>query len=66
MRCQAYKGKIKTATFLRNVENKTFFENEMESLMKRNIGAKALMDSSEFSLAAEDPLLQKFRDMGID
>lgn len=39
---------------------------EMESLMKRNIGAKALIDSSEFSLAAEDPLLQKFRDMGID
>lgn len=37
---------------------------EMESLMKRNIGAKALMDSSgNFSLAAEDPLLQKFRDL---
>mmetsp|Transcript_19761 Transcript_19761/g.24375 ORF Transcript_19761/g.24375 Transcript_19761/m.24375 type:complete len:278 (-) Transcript_19761:92-925(-) len=39
---------------------------EMESLMKRNIGAKAFIDSSEFSLTAEDPLLQKFRDMGID
>ncbi len=40
---------------------------EMESLLKRNIGAKALMDSSDqFSLAAEDPLLQKFKDMGID
>ena len=37
---------------------------EMESLMKRNIGAKALMDSSDlFSLADEDPLLQKFRDL---
>ncbi len=39
----------------------------METLMKRSIGAKALMDSSDqFSLAAEDPLLQKFKDMGID
>ena len=37
---------------------------EMETLMKRNIGAKALMDSSsQFSLADEDPLLQKFRDL---
>ena len=43
---------------------------EMESLLKRSVGAKALMDASEagggFSLAAEDPLLQKFRDAGID
>jgi phage shock protein A len=40
---------------------------EMESLMKRNMGAKALMDSSDqFSLADEDPLLRKFKDMGID
>ena len=37
---------------------------EIESLMKRNIGAKALMDSSNlFSLADEDPLIQKFRDL---
>lgn len=37
---------------------------EMETLMKRNIGAKALMDSSNpFTLADEDPLLQKFRDL---
>lgn len=42
---------------------------EMESLLKRNVGAKALMDSSDsmgFSLAKEDPLMQKFRDAGID
>ncbi len=40
---------------------------EIESLMKRNIGAKALMDSSnQFSLADEDPLLKKFRDLGLD
>jgi hypothetical protein len=37
---------------------------EMESLLKRTIGAKALMDSSDqFSLPPEDPLLQKFRDL---
>jgi hypothetical protein len=40
---------------------------EIESLLRRNVGAKALQDSgSQFSLAQEDPLLQKFRDMGID
>jgi len=45
---------------------------EMESLMKRSIGAKVLQDSSSldgdvsFSLSQEDPLLQKFRDAGID
>jgi phage shock protein A len=49
---------------------------EMESILKRTVGAKALMDSSTsameanddfgFSLAREDPLLQKFRDAGID
>lgn len=42
---------------------------EMESLLSRSVGAKALQDSStatEFSLSDEDPLLQKFRDMGID
>lgn len=49
---------------VRNIEERAV---EMETLMKRNIGAKALMDSSDqFSLAAEDPLLQKFKDMGID
>jgi len=40
---------------------------EMESLLNRNIGAKSLLDTStQFSLADEDPLLQKFRDMGLD
>ena len=49
---------------------------EMESILKRTVGAKALFDSSSsamdadatsgFSLAKEDPLLQKFRDAGID
>jgi len=40
---------------------------EIESLLARTIGAKALKDSSsQFSLSQEDPLLQKFRDMGIE
>ena len=40
---------------------------EIESLLARTIGAKALNDSSsQFSLSQEDPLLQKFRDMGIE
>ncbi len=48
---------------------------EMESILKRTVGAKALMDSSMkamendefgFSLKQEDPLLQKFRDAGIE
>jgi hypothetical protein len=45
---------------------------EMESLLKRSMGAKTLMDTSTasgngtgFSLAPEDPLLQKFKDAGI-
>jgi len=40
---------------------------EMETMLRRNIGAQSLLDSStQFSLADEDPLLQKFRDAGID
>ncbi len=41
---------------------------EMESLLKRSIGAKTLMDTPDLglSLTTEDPLIQKFRDMGID
>lgn len=40
---------------------------EMETLLRRNIGAQSLLDTStQFSLADEDPLLQKFRDEGIE
>lgn len=48
---------------------------EIEYLMKRSVGAKTLMDTTStisagmdtgLSLAPEDPLLKKFRDMGID
>mmetsp|Transcript_24319 Transcript_24319/g.49252 ORF Transcript_24319/g.49252 Transcript_24319/m.49252 type:complete len:279 (-) Transcript_24319:121-957(-) len=38
---------------------------EIEALLRRGVGAKSLQDSS-LSLSSEDPLLQKFKDMGID
>ena len=49
---------------------------EVEALLQRTVGAKARLDSSnkamddailsDLSLSKEDPLLQKFRDIGID
>jgi hypothetical protein len=40
---------------------------EVDSLLRRTVGAKALQDtSSQFTLSTEDPLLQKFKDIGID
>jgi len=41
---------------------------EMESLLKRSIGAKTLMDAPDLglSLTMGDPLIQKFHDIGID
>ena len=45
---------------------------EVDSLLKRTVGAKAFMDSNDnmgmiddFRMEAEDPLLKKFRDQGI-
>lgn len=38
---------------------------EIERLLSRSVGAKALQDSS-LRLQQEDPLLQKFRDAGIE
>jgi phage shock protein A len=40
---------------------------EIESLLRRSVGASALNDSSinGFALEPEDPLLQKFRDLGM-
>ncbi|KAL7480345.1 hypothetical protein ACHAW6_006038 [Cyclotella cf. meneghiniana] len=40
---------------------------EIESLLRRSVGASALQDSSinNFALEPEDPLLQKFRDLGM-
>ncbi len=41
---------------------------EVEALLNRSISAKAVQDnfSSDFALSREDPLLQKFRDLGLD
>lgn len=41
---------------------------EIESLLQRSVGAKARLDvpTDNLSLPPEDPLLQKFRDLGID
>jgi phage shock protein A len=41
---------------------------EVDSLLRRNVSAKTIQDSSDLglSLRSEDPLLKKFRDMGID
>jgi hypothetical protein len=40
---------------------------EVEALLQRTVGAKARQDSfSDFSISTDDPLLQKFKDMGID
>ena len=40
---------------------------EIESLLRRSVGASALKDSTMngFALEPEDPLLQKFRDLGM-
>jgi phage shock protein A len=41
---------------------------EIDALLRRSVSAKSLQNSSEFglSLRNEDPLLQKFKDIGID
>jgi phage shock protein A len=44
---------------------------EVDSLLRRTLGAKAMQDTATgtdfgLSLATEDPLLQKFRDLGMD
>ena len=41
---------------------------EIDSLLRRSVGAKAVQKSEDYGLALsnEDPLLQKFRDLGID
>ena len=75
MNCVEEKGRLnKMEENVRALEERAI---EFESLLKRNVGAKAFMDSSAdvdvdddidfgFSLKKEDPLLQKFRDAGID
>jgi phage shock protein A len=52
----------------RNVEAIEQRALEVESLLQRTVGAKARQDASfaDLSLSVEDPLLKKFRDLGID
>ena len=40
---------------------------EVESLLKRSVGASAMQGSADLgmSLGAEDPLLRKFKDLGM-
>ncbi len=38
---------------------------EIEALLRRTVGASALQDSEGLSLESEDPLLKKFRDLGM-
>mmetsp|Transcript_12017 Transcript_12017/g.18099 ORF Transcript_12017/g.18099 Transcript_12017/m.18099 type:complete len:262 (+) Transcript_12017:38-823(+) len=47
----------------RNVEAIEERAIELESLLNRSVSAKALSDSSDFSLPADDPLLEKFRNL---
>ena len=63
--CAEEKKRLETMKAnVRSIEGRAV---EMEALMKRNMGAKALMDSSStFALEVEDPLLKKFKDLGID
>jgi len=51
-----------------NIEKLEQRAMEIDSLLRRSVGAKAVQKSEEYglSLSNEDPLLQKFRDLGID
>ena len=60
-------------TFLRQVakmeENAATLERramEIEALMQRSVGASTLQNTDTLSLADSDPLLEKFKDLGID
>lgn len=59
--------KKRLATMVSNVEALEARGLEIESLLRRSVGAAALKDTgmSEFSLEPEDPLLKKFRDLGM-
>mmetsp|Transcript_1142 Transcript_1142/g.1456 ORF Transcript_1142/g.1456 Transcript_1142/m.1456 type:complete len:257 (-) Transcript_1142:227-997(-) len=59
--------KRRLAQMEKNVESLEERAMEMETLLRRTIGAKTTMQtSSMLSLDDEDPLLRKFRDAGID
>ena len=39
---------------------------EIEALLQRTVGATAMQNADSLSLADSDPLLRKFKDLGID
>jgi phage shock protein A len=61
--------KMRLETMERNVGVIQQRALEVESLLQRTVGAKSRQDSFtdlDFAVPAEDPLLKKFRDLGID
>ncbi|VEU34048.1 unnamed protein product [Pseudo-nitzschia multistriata] len=73
VRCAEEKSRIEVME--RNVDALQKRALEVEAMLQRAVGAKARQDSSDlvgsisdtdFSLSREDPLLQKFKDLGID
>lgn len=61
--------KKRLETMERNVQILEQRAMEIEALLQRSVGAKAMQETVNgelFSLPAEDPLLKKFRDAGID
>jgi phage shock protein A len=64
--CAEEKGRLKKME--ENVAQLQRKAMEVDSLLRRNVSAKTIQDSTDLGLAlrSEDPLLQKLRDMGID
>jgi hypothetical protein len=59
--------KRRVETMEQNVQTIQQRALEVEALLNRTVGAKPRQESfADFSLEREDPLLKKFRDMGID
>lgn len=59
--------KRRLETMERNVEAIEERAIEVDALLRRSMGAKALQDTSgQFALDEEDPLLKKFRDLGME
>jgi phage shock protein A len=59
--------KRRVETMEQNVQTIQQRALEVEALLNRTVSAKARQESfTDFSLEREDPLLKKFRDMGID
>lgn len=70
VRCAEEKKRIETMES--NVSALERRAMEVDSLLRRSVGAKAIQTSansdvsSSLSLSHDDPLLRKFRDLGID